>query len=39
MVTTMVHAQEDRLRSYELVAEKMGLAAREPAAASADPYE
>jgi luciferase family oxidoreductase group 1 len=39
MVTTMVHAQEDRLRSYELVAATMGQAAREPAAASADPYE
>jgi luciferase family oxidoreductase group 1 len=39
MLTTMVHAQEDRLRSYELVAEATGLAAREPTAASADPYE
>ena len=28
MLTTMVHAHEDRLRSYELVAEAMELAPR-----------
>ena len=37
MLTTMVHAQSDRLRSYELVADVWGLAPREPAAASAAP--
>ena len=31
MITTMVHAQEDRLRSYELVAEEFGLAGTVPA--------
>ncbi|MDP9189846.1 MAG: LLM class flavin-dependent oxidoreductase [Actinomycetota bacterium] len=31
MLTTMVHAQSDRLRSYELIAEVMGLEAPAPA--------
>lgn len=40
MLTTMVHAQADRLRSYQLVAEATGLEPRSgPVAASADPYE
>ena len=32
MLTTMVHAHEDRVRSYELVAEAMGLVPRSSAA-------
>ena len=35
MVTTMVHAHEDRLRSYQLVAELAGLVADTPEAAAA----
>ena len=35
MLTTMVHAQEHRLRSYELVAEAMEPRARRGAAATA----